>query len=228
MPDFLSLSHCGNIHDENQDYVVTRSPSGNCSLSLIAVADGISGCPLGKSVARWVTEFHLAKDDMLVTSPGEVQQQIHCYLASLQQLFRDEFSDLPEMFFSGTCLSVAVHFDGEIHCYWVGDSPIYETRRSTDGYSTRLVSSPDSLGTNGVTDWFGGTSPFVLKHERVEPDASIITITSDGAIHDAQMLDAALDKHGFSDCFVEEVCREALKNPRADDVSIAAMKLNSA
>ena len=149
------------------------------------------------------------------------------YFQDLHKQFCDEFSDIPEMFESGACLSLAVHVGRQSHAFWVGDSPIYETSVEGNRYLTKLVSQPDSLGTNGVTDWFGGTSPFRLKHVQLSAQASIVTITSDGAIHNAEMLDDAYEQHGFSDRVAEEVCQAALKNPRADDVSIVAMKLDT-
>jgi len=123
-------------------------------------------------------------------------------------------------------LSLAVHRAPETHCFWVGDSPVYETVVLDGDYVTRLVSRPDSGSARHViTDWFGGTSPFQLKRVHLSTETSIVTITSDGAVHDADMLNDAYRRHGFSESVAEEVQNEALGNPAADDVSIVAMKI---
>lgn len=214
----------GRIHEENQDCAVVRSPSADCSFSLAAVADGISSCPFGGSVARWVIAEHLAKDRILVCPGVKTEELLRGYLNSLNEKIREEFSDLPEMMASGACLSAAFHFGGETHCFWVGDSPIHETRHVDGHFRTALISRPDSADENHVTDWFGGTSHFELKHNRLSAQAVICTITSDGAIHDADMLNAAYDEHGFSQAVATILCQEALERPDADDVSIATMR----
>ena len=226
MPQFVCDSRTGRRHEENQDRVIARELSSDGESFLIAVADGISSCAFGGSVARWLIDQHLAKDGVSLQGDGDPDVLIWKYLQGLHTLFCDESSDIPEMLESGACLSLAVHLDGQTHAFWVGDSPIYQTSVEDNRYRTKLVSQPDSLGANGVTDWFGGTSPFELKHVQLSAQASIVTITSDGAIHNAEMLNDAYQQYGFSDLVAEEVCQEALKNPHADDVSIVAMNVD--
>jgi len=225
VPEFICDSRAGRIHAENQDCVIARPPSSDGGIFLIGVADGISSCPFGRSVARWLIEQHLGKD-AFGWEPGVSPQEIvRRYLARLNACFRAEFADLPEMLESGACLSLAVHLAGETHGFWVGDSPIYETSIQGDRISTRLVSRSDSRSRTSITDWFGGTSRFDLKHVALPIETAIVTITSDGAVHDAKMLNAAYLRYGFADAVAEEVCTEALLNEHADDVSIVAMRL---
>lgn len=54
-----------------------------------------------------------------------------------------------------------------------------------------------------------------------------MTITSAGAIHDAQMLNSAYEKLGFTHAVAEAVREESLRKPRADDVSVVAMRIRS-
>ncbi len=223
---FLCETRTGRLHGENQDRVIAREIVDDGECFLIAVADGISKCPFGGSVARWLVNQHLAHDDISIPDVEFADLAVHTYLEQLHAEFRVEFSDVPEMLKSGACLSLAVHREGKTHAYWVGDSPIYETTRVNDRYSTRLVSKPDSSGVTGVTDFFGGTSPCQIKHVQLHPDTHIVTITSDGAIHDAHLLNRSYQLHGFSQRVADEVCQEAHANANADDVSIVAMRLN--
>lgn len=226
MPNFICETRKGKRHAENQDRALARASSDSCPASLIAVADGISGCPFGASVARWLVDEHLTQDAIPSSPDIDAKAQFQDYLMSLNEQFRSEFSDLDEMLESGSCLSIAFHLDSETHCFWVGDSPIYETRLA-DGHSeTELISRPDSAGEHRVTDWFGGTSPFQLKHRLLSRDATICTITSDGAIVDAASLNKLYQEHGLQQEIASRICEESLMNPEADDVSIVAMKLD--
>ena len=222
-PPFLVSSRAA-LENRPRGKEARQCHTAACSFSLAVVADGISSCPFGGSVARWVVANHLAKDRITVRPGVKTEKLLRDYLIALNERFRDEFSDLPEMLASGACLSAAFHCRRETHCFWVGDSPIYETRRVDGRLETELVSHPDSAGENFVTDWFGGTSHFELKHIRLSAQAVICTITSDGAIHDADMLNATYKEHGFSQAVATMVCQDALSQPDADDVSIAAMR----
>jgi hypothetical protein len=226
MSSFIHESHVGHVHAENQDRVLTRELCGDPTIDLVAVADGISRCAFGASVARWLIEMHLAEDDLAAFTEEGFGERMRQYLLSLNDLFRKEFADLTEMLESGASISLAAHCAGETHCFWVGDSPIYETVLRRGNYVTRQISAPDRAeGGNAITDWFGGTSPFNLKHVQPSPAASIITITSDGSVHGADMLSEAYRRFGFSQDVAEEVVREGLLNPEADDVSVVAMRI---
>ncbi len=227
MTEFIYETCKGRIHEENQDRVVARPRSQTSPFSLIAVADGISSCAFGGSVARWVVERHLATDDVPLLPDVDLETVFRNYLATLNEQFRVEFADLPEMLQSGACLSMAVNRADETHCFWVGDAPIYETQQRNGCYITRMISRPDALDERSVTDWFGGTSPFELKHVQVSREAEIVTITSDGAIHDAKMLNSAYEEFGFTHAVAEAVREESLRNPQADDVSLVAMRISS-
>ncbi|MFO7904148.1 MAG: protein phosphatase 2C domain-containing protein [Planctomycetota bacterium] len=225
MTEFICETCKGRIHEENQDRVVARCPSEIFPFSLIAVADGISSCAFGGSVARWVVEQHVATDYIPLFPDVGTETVFRNYLATLNEQFRAEFADLPEMLESGACLSMAVNRANETHCLWVGDAPIYETKQQNGRYITKLISRPDVLDEKCVTDWFGGTSPFELKHVQLSRETEIVTITSDGVIHDANMLNSAYEELGFTHALAKAVQEESLRNPRADDVSIVAMKI---
>jgi hypothetical protein len=225
MRRFLCDTQAGRIHNDNQDRAMARTIAGLEDLCLIAVADGISSCAFGGSVANWLIHEHLAVDPIELHSDTSQEFQLRAYLESLHTLFREAWAEFPEMLCSGCCLSLATNFRGETHCFWVGDSPIFSTAIIDGQFRTEQVSIPDSPGGSVITDWFGGTSRFHLKHVQLFAPLAIVTITSDGANHDAQMLNATYQQHGFSQRVPEEVIREALLNPHADDVSIAAMEL---
>jgi serine/threonine protein phosphatase PrpC len=224
--DFISATTVGNSHRENQDRVLTRQVTGSPEMDIIAVSDGISCCPFGGSVARWIIETHLAADVIGPSAAESVEQVIREYLHGLNAMFRQEFDELEEMLHSGATLSLAVHCAGAIHCFWVGDSPIYATIGCDGGFATRRVSLPDS-GSSGsmITDWFGGTSPFELKHTALPSSTSIVTITSDGAAHESETLNDAYSRLGFSQEVAEEVVRESRRNSIGDDASIVAMRV---
>ncbi len=228
MTRFLCDTHVGRIHHENQDRAIARTIVGAEDLSLIAVADGISSCPFGGSVANWVINEHVAIDSIELAAGVSQESQLRDYLEGLSTEFRKSWADFPEMLMSGCCLSLATHYRGETHCFWVGDSPIFSTAVIDGQYTTEQVSTPDSPGGSVINDWFGGTSRFRLKHIRLSSPCSIVTITSDGAKYDAPMLSTAYQQLGFCDRLSEEIVREALLDPHADDVSISAMQLDAA
>ncbi|MFO7901230.1 MAG: protein phosphatase 2C domain-containing protein [Planctomycetota bacterium] len=144
VPELICETCKGRIHEENQDRVVARCPSENFPFSLIAVADGISSCAFGGSVARWVVEQHLSTDEISLPPDVDIETVFRNYLTTLNEQFRAEFADLPEMLESGACLSMAVNRANETHCFWVGDGPIYETKQQNGRYVTLQQLSPQA------------------------------------------------------------------------------------
>lgn len=219
----LSLSACGRKHRENQDRALARVISWEPTpLYLIAVADGISSCPYGASVARYIVERHLQTDVIFQHNGTPVGDQLRVYLTALHKGFHDEFADMEDMQASGASLSVAVLSGDTADCLWVGDSPIYISRKMSGGYATEMIMRPDKNG-NALTDHFGGAAPFALKHEHLQlSPGDILTLTSDGAVHDAELLSSAYAHHGFTTAVLNEVRDRAFRSPICDDTSVAA------
>ena len=225
---FIGFTQVGGIHPENQDRILSRRISDDPLAGLIAVADGISASAYGASVARWLCERRLSEDEVFDPESDPIDQQVRQYLQSVRDRFCEEFDDLPKMLSSGACLSVAAFCGDEVHCFWVGDCPIYETFREEEGYRTKLVTVPDvEEDGNTLLDWFGGKSPFNLKHVQLSPETSIVTVTSDGLVCDSVLLNTAYQTHGFTQAVAEELITESLTNPYADDVSIVAAQVRA-
>ena len=213
----ITASRMGEKHVENQDRVLERRLTE--SSGLIAVADGMGGTPYGGSVARWLIEGHLAVDD-LPLEPGRMASVFRAYLETLSSQFRSEFSDVPEMLSSGATLSVVAFFERQAECFWVGDSPIFAV--TVEPLQTRPVSTPDrGSRAHVLTDWFGGRSPFNLKHAAVS-DADILTICSDGVVSDPGELNRMWSR-GFTQAAADELVDRCVAVPGSDDASIAAV-----
>ena len=135
---FIGATHVGKKHTENQDCIIHRCLSDDQTASVIAVADGISGSAFGASVARWLLDKRLSEDDIFDPAKASTERQVEEYLHELRESFRNEFDDLPEMLSSGASLSLAAFKQSEVHCFWVGDCPIYETVALSEGYETGL------------------------------------------------------------------------------------------
>ena len=213
----ITASRMGEKHTENQDRVLARRL--NETSGLIAVADGMGGTPYGGSVARWLIENHLEVDE-LPLEPGRTASVFRAYLETLSSQFRAEFFDLPEMLSSGATLSVVAFVERQAECFWVGDSPIFATTGKT--LQTRLISTLDrGSRAHVLTDWFGGRSPFDLKHASVS-NAAILTICSDGVVSDPGELNRMWSR-GFTQASADELVDRCVAVPGSDDASIAAV-----
>ena len=180
----IGQTHVGNKHLENQDKIISRkfqATSSHPELFLIGVADGISQCPYGGSVARYIMEQHLLVDDIfnVAGAPIDILQQ---YLKNLHKSFKDEFEDMYDMLNSGASLSLALAQDsGTVDCLWCGDSPIFLTKNIDGEFVTKQISIPDNDQMGALTDNFGGFADFNLKHKSLTLFSDeIITVTSDG------------------------------------------------
>jgi len=225
---FIGDTHVGKLHSENQDRIVKRElyvPSSNEKIYLIGVADGISQCSYGASVARWLTEKHLASDTIFKVGGETVAVELRLYLEKLYTQFQEEFADFEDMLASGASLSIACATGFYAHCFWAGDSPIYYTKKKAFGYETVQVSLPDTDLNGLLTDCFGANSPFRLKYQRLDMAKDfILTITSDGVKLDASLLNNFFERFGFTERVTKEVMKVSLSIPRADDVSLVALK----
>jgi serine/threonine protein phosphatase PrpC len=223
--ELLSFSAAGRRHEENQDRVLARivewSPG---PLYLIAVADGVSQCSFGGSVANYIVERHLARDTIFRQGQGAPAVQLKQYLRQLNDGFYAEFSELDEMMASGATLSVALLQEDAADCFWAGDSPIYWSRPSSHGYLTRQISVPDRKGSL-LSDNFGAHAPFALKHEQVAiGPGDIVTIASDGVVHDAESLSEGYARLGFSEELLLEIKDIANRSRFSDDISVSACR----
>ena len=234
MDDFtlIGKTHVGNMHAENQDRITKRkldSQLANREVYIIGVADGISQCSFGGSVARWIIEKHLAVDPVFEVTGKPLATQFENYLRELYGIFQDEFSDFEDMLSSGATLSAAIAAGPHADCFWAGDSPIYYSELINDGYLTKRISKPD-IDTSGLlTDCFGAHAEFRLKHNSVEMrTGSVLTITSDGAALDADLLSHLYNTLGFDEAVNEEVMSLSLAGQYADDVSFVAICRNNA
>jgi len=219
-------------HIENQDRILLREMEVAWSedqLALIAVADGVSGCPFGGSVARWLIDRHLQCDGLFAVPKPSLAAQLQSYLSALYQQWLEEFADLPEMLESGSSLSIAVCFGDHADCLWVGDSPIFVSLPAEGGYTTRQVSQPDNTEDECVlTDCFGAGHRFDLKHENVDlPEGGIVTIGSDGITYDEGLLNEVYPRLGFSQDVVAEVIDVATAATFSDDCSLVACRRSS-
>lgn len=217
------MSVVGRKHKENQDRALARViPWAPTPLCLLAVADGISSCQFGASVARFIVERHLGTDTIFKPDGPSVVEQLRQYLVALNREFHDEFSDMEDMQASGASLSGAVLYGDMADCLWVGDSPIYILRHSVAGFASEMIMRPDKKG-NALTDHFGGAAPFELKHRHVTlSPGDILTITSDGVVHDEGLLGDAYTRLGFSQAFLDDVKNRAYRSPVCDDISVVA------
>ena len=228
----IGNTHVGNIHTENQDRIIMRALSSqlvNQRVYIIGVADGISQCSFGASVARWIIEKHLAVDAIFKVAGKPIGSQFENFLRELYGIFQNEFSDFEDMLSSGATLSAASASGRHADCFWAGDSPIYYSQLTNEGYLTKRISKPD-IDRNGLlTDCFGANAEFRLQHQGVEMNSGcILTITSDGAALDAYLLSRLYDTLGFDEAVTEEVMSHSLASQYADDVSFVAICRNNA
>jgi serine/threonine protein phosphatase PrpC len=193
-------------------------------LTLIAVADGISNCPYGGSVARYVVDRHLSRDTITLPGAGAAEG-LAGYLRALHDEFRREFADSPDMLASG-CTVTAAALCGPILSYcWVGDSPLFVIRNTPKGWAARQLTRPDTDRLRVLTDCFGHGCPGVFKcgDLRLNPDDVVIAAT-DGACLDEFLLESSLAALEFSDAWLEELARPAQSARFHDDISIIALR----
>ena len=206
----------GKKHAENQDRIVRRellTEEAGPRACLVAVVDGVSASPLAASVARWIAS-HLENDEIVDDTLGEVSQQIIAYLARLHQRFCGEFEDFEEMLESAASLSLAVVEEDATHVLWAGDSPVYVTECCEKTYKSSRVSRPHVGSKDSITKCFCGNSAFEFDYHEVEiRPGDIVTITSDGAVHEETMLNELYQNEDFGERICEEVLELALRHP---------------
>jgi serine/threonine protein phosphatase PrpC len=210
----------------NQDRIVNRVieqvPGIVGPVYFIAVADGVSQCSYGGSVARYVAERHLQTDSLFRNPEQQLAQQFISYIKDLAANFYAEFADIPEMLDSACTLSVAILYGDQADCLWVGDSPIFFSKADGNRYLTERVSVPDVLGTK-MTDCFGKHTPCSLKLRSLNiGPGDIITVASDGLKHDEQALSQVYEKIGFNSLLTAELVEAATHSRFYDDISVVS------
>jgi len=216
---------------ENQDRVLCRElPIGTAAGLLLVVADGISRCPSGGSVANWLVAKHLQEDILDFSPQTEPALVLKGYLESLKARFSSEFA-APEyegLLRSGCTLSVVLIQDQQADCLWAGDSPIYHSRPVKKGFESRLLTRPDHDREGCLTNCFGAYSHFSLHHCRVQlEDADIVTLVSDGIAVDEFTLGTIYKSNGFGSMALQEMLRISRRGKFWDDLSIAAARVTA-
>ena len=218
-------SHVGKKHRENQDRIVLRelgpseSPSSAC---LIAVVDGASCSAFAASLARWIADLHLAVDPVFDAAQADTAQSLAAYLNGLHGQFVEEFEDIDEMLQSAASISLAVIHAATADVLWTGDSPVFWTTGGVGNRKTTRLSTPHNEG-RGLTKCFCGMHPCEFDQVRIPlSDGDIVTVMSDGAIHEETLLSGLFERFGFRQEACREILDEGLSHPHADDVSIAA------
>ncbi len=106
----------------------------------------------------------------------------------------------------------------------MGDSPAFLTKRRGDGLQTGQVTTPHIVG-HRIRCFTGPTEPR-FDHLAFPLEAGdIITILSDGAIHEATMLNEFYQREGFRQQLCDEVIALAIPKPASDDTSIVACQV---
>ena len=219
----------GKTHADNQDEILIRKINrvdAPHEIHLIGVADGISRCPYGGSVARWIMRKHLESAEVFPKGENDIGARFMTFIRGLHVKFLAEFADLPDMLSSGASLSLAVLWDDVAVCGWAGDCPIFLSVPLGRKLTTTQVSLPDiDRVSHALTDCFGANLPFNFKvKELAVPHGGILTIASDGAQSDAFTLNDLYQKKSSNLTCLQTVIDAARKYPTCDDVSIVACK----
>ena len=211
---------------ENQDRVLCRTLDVNGSQGvLLVVADGITSCPFGGSVARWIVERHLAQDSFPFAEGQDPADSLRSYLNQLHKDFYVEFAapGMEGFLDSGATLSVALLHHAVAACLWAGDSPIYLSRRTAVGYETELITTPDHDPHGRLRNCFGAGSPFNLRHRHLSlACGDVITITSDGLSIDEYTLSHIYQENGVSTATLEQMVHLSARGHFWDELSVVA------
>ena len=212
---------------DNRDALFTREvelPGG--ILALVAgVADGITQCPYGGAVARWVCR-HLTDCPLSLASFSETPGTITRTIEEAREAFRKELAGSEDFAQSGCTLTVGVIVEGRLHGFWVGDSPILVSSSSGSPLETECLTSPD-LNPNGeLVDQFESNSPMSIKHvERRLRAGDVVTLATDGftRIWDPGSLSSAYSEGLFD----EGLTRQLLGLPFKDDATFIAIRIGT-
>ena len=209
---------------ENQDRIFVRTwEQGGGLMTLLGVADGVTNCPFGGSVARWVAD-KLLQPEYAPDLAGDAGAAIASMLVGIYREFQTEFADNADMLDSACTLSVAWMRPGALACAWVGDSPIFLLTPAAKGFHGEMLSRPDvDRTTRKLTDCFGRHAPGQFKSV-VRPcsPGAVVVVASDGGQLDEASLAHTLHKSGFSRKWLDSLLEPVRKQPVYDDISVVA------
>ena len=220
-------------HRENEDRVLvrnfTRADIGReYSATLLAVADGVSRCADGGAVAEWLLDKRLANDMPFDQSEEPLANQFRGYLQRIHREYLREFSSTPDMIESGCTLCAVLASGDHAAVFWAGDSPAHHLRFRPEARMhprTLTIADKDPF-TGALTDCFSGLTPFAVKQAgiRLSP-GDIVIAASDGLAFDAEDLVRTIEKLGYNQEWIEEICERSYNQPFSDDISIAALRV---
>ena len=213
-PNTIAYSLCGQKHDENEDSILVRQLSE--SAVLLVVADGISSSSYGGSVSRWLTR----KLNDFTPETDQYFEELKNFILKLQKKFLAEFIGFINMLESGSTLSVALITDYNLHCFWLGDTPIFLT--NLNDYETTQV-SVDQAKEHVLQDWFSGFSPFKVQIKSIPLCKNcIVTVASDGLLLSENELKCFYKDCGFDQQALQKCVEEKVSCKGSDDSSIVA------
>ena len=210
---------------DNQDSLFTRelgTPGGERIL-FAGLADGITQCPFGGAVARWVCQ-HMARCPIRIDRPSDVKTEVMQSIRAARATFRRDLGEADDFAQSGCTLTVAAIAEGVFNGFWVGDSPVLLSAEVGDEFCTECITSPDH-GPNGeLLDHFGATSPLNIKHiARHLHVGDVVTLATDGftRIWDPGSLSSVYS----AGLFDEGLKRQLLRLPFKDDATFIAIRI---
>ena len=209
---------------ENQDRIFVRAwEQAGEHMTLLGVADGVTNCPFGGSVARWVAE-KLALPDYVPGLGGDPGNALASMLVRLYHEFQAEFAENADMLKSACTLSVAWMLPGTLACAWVGDSPIFLLTPAGKVFHGEMLSRPDVNRTNlSLTDCFGNHAPGRFKSVvRPCPPGAVVVVASDGAQLDEASLSHTLPMLGFQRKWLDSLLDPIRRQSVYDDISVVA------
>lgn len=203
---------------ESQDYHVARALDSSI---LIGVADGVTNCAYGGSVARWVMDRYLAVDPILKGNEG-LHDALPVYLKDLYDLFKQEFVDMTDMLDSACTVCAACIDAGTVSFCWVGDSAGFVIRGGTRGANAHQFTRPDvDAPTGKLSDCFGNHAPCTFKIESTPiEEGDVIVVATDGAKLDPSILAETFRQHGFKQEWLNELAFYAQSARFHDDITI--------
>lgn len=220
---------------ENEDRILVRefSPEEtrrDGSATLIAVADGVSRCADGGGVADWLLEERLAKDIPFENANSPLLDQFRGYLMGVHKQFLGEFRSNIDMLESGCTLCAVLAFGNQAAAYWAGDSPVYHFQPPKEGDRMRFrrLTIPDKDPfTGALTDCFSGLTPFGVKQAGFNiGEGDIVIACSDGLAFDGDDLVTTIQRLGFNEKWMEDICERSYDQPFSDDISLAAFRVD--
>jgi len=217
----------GRQKPDNRDALFVRevAVTDGSAVLLAGIADGITKCPFGGAVARWVCRF-LEQSDVQVAIAAEMVTAVPAMIVDARDAFRADLGQSDDFAQSGSTLTIAIVVEDVFHGFWVGDSPILFSSMADSGLSTECITRPDINSRGELFDQFGVNSPLNIKHvERHLRQGDVITLASDGftRIWDTGSLSSA-----YTDgLFDKSLARYFLDQPFRDDATFIAIRIEA-